>query len=149
MNDALTNYRLSKLREGFVDRALTAAVSGAVRLPVASRDRDWDGDAARRRVLDTYDSATDRRRAFLWVDGDPELAGSYHLGYADVVDGELTIIPRGVSAARGALSGARGADLNLPAAVSARLDEIEAHVRAELDGDDPNDTPNNDGMGDA
>ena len=39
MNDALTNYRLSKLREGFADQALAAAVSGAVRLPVAPRSR--------------------------------------------------------------------------------------------------------------
>lgn len=132
MNDAMTNYRLSKLRQGFADQALAAAVSGAVRLPVAPRSREWDGDAARRRVFDTFDTAEERRRAFLWVDGDPDLMGSYHLGYADVIGGELTIIPRGVSAARGALSGARGADLNLPAAVSERLAEVEAHVRAEL-----------------
>lgn len=131
MNDALTNYRLSKLREGFAGQALAAAVSGAVRLPVAPRSHEWDGDAARRRVFDTFDTAEERRRAFLWVDGDPALMGSYHLGYADVIDGELTIIPRGVSAARGALSGARGADINAPGA-SERLAEIEAHVRAEL-----------------
>ena len=30
MNDALTNYGLSKLRQGFADMALAAAVSGAV-----------------------------------------------------------------------------------------------------------------------
>lgn len=131
MNDALTNYRLSKLREGFADQAIAAAVSGAVRLPVAPRSREWDGDAARRRVFDTFDTAEERRRAFLWVDGDPSLMGSYHLGYADVIDGELTIIPRGVSAARGALSGARGADINAPGA-SERLEQIEAHVRNEL-----------------
>jgi hypothetical protein len=132
MNDALTNYKLSRLREGFADQALAAAVSGAVRLPVAPRSHEWDGDAARRRVFDTFDTAERRRRAFLWVDGPPENMGSYHLGYADVVDGELTIIPRGVSAARGALSGARGADMNVPPEVSARLDEVEAHVRDEL-----------------
>lgn len=131
MNDALTNYRLSKLREGFADQAVAAAVSGAVRLPVAPRSREWDGDAARRRVFDTFDTAEERRRAFLWVDGDPSLMGSYHLGYADVIDGELTIIPRGVSAARGALSGARGADISAPGA-SERLEQIEAHVRNEL-----------------
>jgi hypothetical protein len=138
MNDALTNYHLSKLRQGFAEQALAAAVSGAVKLPVAPRSHEWDGDAARRRVLDAYDSAEQRRRAFLWVDGPPDQVGSYHLGYADVVGGELTIIPRGVSAARGALSGARGADMNLPDEVSARLAEVEAHVRAEL-GDDEED----------
>ena len=149
MNDALTNYKLSQLRQGFVDRALAAAVSGAVQLPVATRAHAWDGDAARRRVFDAFDTAAERGRAFLWVDGDTDTMGAYQLGYADLVDGELTIIPRGVSAARGALSGARGADLNVPASVGARLEQIEAHVRAELDEDDPNDTPNNDGMGDA
>lgn len=137
MTDPLQNYQLSKLRQGFVDQALAAAVSGAVQLPVAGRDREWDGDAARRRVFDAYDTAEERRRAFLWVDGDPDNMGSYSLGYADVVDGELTIIPRGVSAARGALSGARGADMDVPPAVSARLDEVEARVRAELDEDEP------------
>lgn len=149
MNDALTNYKLSQLRQGFVDKALAAAVSGAVRLPVATRAHEWDGDAARRRVFDAFDTAAERGRAFLWVDGDTDTLAAYQLGYADLVDGELTIIPRGVSAARGALSGARGADLSVPPAVMTRLEEIEAHVRAELDEDDPNGTPNNDGMGDA
>lgn len=136
MNDALTNIKLSRLRKGFADQALAAAVSGAVDLPVAPRAHEWDGDAARRRVFETYDTAEQRRRAFLWVDGDPENMGSYHLGFADVVGGELTIIPRGVAAARGALSGARGADLNAPGA-AARLDQIEAHVRRELDEPEP------------
>lgn len=135
MNQALDNYRLSKLRQGFVDKALAAAVSGAVRLPVAPRAREWDGDAASRRVFETYDTAQERGRAFLWVDGDPDNMGSYQLGYADVVDGELTIIPRGVSAARGALSGARGADIDAPGAAE-RLEEIEAHMSAELGDDD-------------
>lgn len=138
MNDALTNYNLSRLRQGFVDHALAAAVSGAVQLPVASREHEWDGDAARRRVFDTYDTAEERGRAFLWVDGPPDQVGSYGLGFADVVDGELTIIPRGVSAARGALSGARGADVDAPGA-SDRLEQIEAHVRAELDDENGDD----------
>ena len=111
-------------------------MSGAVRLPVAPRSHEWDGDAARRRVFDAFDTAQERGRAFLWVDGDGSLMGDYHLGYADLVGDELTIIPRGVSAARGALSGARGADLNLPASVSDRLAQIEMHVRAELGDDD-------------
>ena len=135
MNDALTNYHLSKLRQGFADQALAAAVSGAVRLPVAPRSHEWDGDAARRRVFDAFDTGEERGRAFLWVDGPTDQIGSYHLGYADVVDGELTIIPRGVSAARGALSGARGANINAPGA-SERLAEVEAHLRAELGDDD-------------
>lgn len=135
MNDALMNVKLSMLRQGFVDKALAAAVGGSARLPVASREHEWDGDAARARVFDTYDTPAERERAFLWIEGDPEQIGSYHLGFADLVDGELTIIPRGVSAVRGALNGARGADMDVPAEAEARLAEIEAHVRDEL-GDD-------------
>lgn len=129
--EALASYRLAKLKQGFGEQALAAAVSGSVRLPVASRSHEWDGDAAKARIFETFDTAEERRRGFLWVDGDASLKQSYHLGYADVIDGELTIIPRGVSAARGALSGARGADINAPGA-SERLEQIEAHVRNEL-----------------
>lgn len=137
MNDPLMNYKLSQLRQGYVDRALAAAVSGDVLLPVAPRAHEWDGDAARRRVFEAYDTEQERGRAFLWVDGDPENMASYQLGYADVIDGDLTIIPRGVSAARGALSGARGAEIDAPGAAD-RLAEVEAHVRDVLgEADEP------------
>lgn len=132
MNDALMNVKLSRLRQGFVDKALAAAVAGEVRLPVAPRETAWDGDAARARVFDTYDTPQERQRAFLWVEGDPEQIGSYHLGFADLLDGELTIIPRGVSAVRGALNGARNADMSVPPEAEARLAEIENRVRDEL-----------------
>ncbi len=120
---------------------LAASVTGAVNLPVASRERAWDGDAAARRVFEWADGDTGRiGQAFAYRDDDkdPETLGAYKLGYADVVDGVLTIIPSGVSAAIGALNGARGG-VDLPDDerddVTDRLEEVRAHV-AEETGDD-------------
>ena len=48
-------------------------------------------------------------RAFFWRDGEnPEQFGSYKLGYADIVDGDLKAVPRGIFAVAGVLQGARG-----------------------------------------
>ncbi|NBS93545.1 MAG: hypothetical protein EBT27_07440 [Betaproteobacteria bacterium] len=66
----------------------------------------WDGPAAARRVFELamFDSdAPDyelARRAFLVYDDErPELRGSYKLGIADVVDGELFVLASGLRAA--------------------------------------------------
>lgn len=82
-------------------------------LPLASRDREWDADAAIARVrpfLDSEEEPSDSyRRAFLWFDSeDEENFGAYKLPIADVIDGTLTAIPRAIFAAAAALSGARG-----------------------------------------
>lgn len=82
-------------------------------LPLADRDREWDASAAERRVRawaggeevnwDKY------RRAFMWYDSDdPELFGNYKLGFADVIDGKLTAIPRAIFAIAAVLKGGRG-----------------------------------------
>ncbi len=69
-------------------------------------ERDWDGAAAAARVFEWagFDGETPdferARRAFLIHDADaPELRGSYKLGFADVVDGELVAIAEGLRAA--------------------------------------------------
>jgi hypothetical protein len=73
------------------------------------------------------------KQAFAYRDdsADPLTKAAYKLGYADVVDGTLTIVPKGVSAALGALNGARGG-VDIPsdqvAAVRAKLDAVSAHV---------------------
>lgn len=82
-------------------------------LPMASRDREWDADAAIARVrpfLDSEEEPSDSyRRAFLWFDSeDEENFGAYKLPVADVIDGTLTAIPRAIFAAAAAMSGARG-----------------------------------------
>lgn len=76
-------------------------VIGSTRLPIASTDRDWDGDAATRRMLEAGVETAGRGHFFRDPDADPETQAAYKLPYADVIDGTLTIVPRGVSAAAG------------------------------------------------
>lgn len=119
-------------------------------LPVAPRDREWDGDAAAQRVAESCgveaDDAGDEawecyNRAFLYRDdeADPATKAAYKLGYADLVDGELTIIPQGVVAIAAVLQGARGgADIpaeeqdELRSVVAALYDHINEAVDADL-----------------
>lgn len=109
MNDALANFKLAKLRQGFVDKALAAAVVGSTDLPIAARELEWDGAAARRRVFERYTDDAGNvdteavSRAFLYRDpeADASTMGAYSLGFADIVDDELRIVPRGVAATAG------------------------------------------------
>jgi HK97 family phage prohead protease len=85
-------------------------------LPVASRDHEWDSDAALSRVkafLDSTDEPSDTfRKAFLWFDDHmPEEFSAYKMQIADVIDGKLTVIPRAIFAA--AASGSKGG-ANIP-----------------------------------
>jgi len=124
---------------------LVASATGAVDLPVADRDETWDGDAAATRVFEWADGDTDKiGRAFAYRDdsADPATKAAYKLGYADIDDGQLVIIPAGVAAALGALHGARGG-VNIPEderdAVSAKLEAVAAHVAEETGEDDMDD----------
>ncbi len=85
-------------------------------LPLAERDRPWDADAAVQRVRrwaggpdnETIDWR-EYRMAFFWYDEEsPDNFTSYKLPFADVIDGELRAVPRGIFAAAAALMGARG-----------------------------------------
>lgn len=82
-------------------------------LPLAAQDRPWDGNAAITRVREFTDSTeqptSDYRRGFTWFDQSaPDQFGSYKLPIADVIDGRLTAVPRGIFAAAAAVQGARG-----------------------------------------
>lgn len=86
-------------------------------LPLADRGRSWDGTAAEGRVRQWAGGGTNiadmdwgrYRQAFLWYDSDnPENVTSYKLGVADIINGTLTAVPRGIFAAAGVLLGARG-----------------------------------------
>ena len=97
------------------------SASGASDLPIADREREWDAAAADKRVQeyagdkDSMDWAK-YGKAFFYVDeADKELLGSYKLGFADVIDGELTAIPRGIFAVAAVLQGSRGG-VDIPAA---------------------------------
>lgn len=92
-----------------VAESLVAAVIGSTELPVADRERAWDGDAATRRVFDHFTDDEGRvdvdgvSRAFLWrdPDADPQTQAAFKLPFADIVDGRLQIVPRGVAATAG------------------------------------------------
>jgi len=103
-------------------------------LPLGERDRAWDAGAARMRIKawaggDNINWAR-YRRAFVWWDKDhADQESSYKLPIADVVDGELTAIPRGIFAAGGVLAGARGgADLGDPDESGDQLAGARAHL---------------------
>jgi hypothetical protein len=127
--------------EGFDGDVLTAASTGAVDLPVAPRDHAWDGPGAEARMFDHANGDwAEYGRGFAWTDdtADPQTKGAYHLPYADIIDGRLTIVPRGVFAAQAALNGGRGG-VDIPAdqksAVSDKLERLRVHVEESTGGD--------------
>jgi hypothetical protein len=87
-------------------------------LPLADRDRKWDGGAAEKRVR-KWAGAEDKpnaryRDVHLWYDADSkDNFTAYKLLIADVVDGRLVAVPRGVMAAGNIMDGARGG-IDLP-----------------------------------
>jgi hypothetical protein len=98
-------------------------------LPLADRDRAWDGDAADKRVrkwADAQDEPNAKYRdAHVWYDDDkPENFGSYKLLIADVVGGKLTAVPRGVMAAGAVMEGSRGG-VDLP---KSDIDRVKSHL---------------------
>jgi len=86
-------------------------------LPLADRSRRWNGDAANKRVRKWagVEGAPNAkyRSAFVWYDGSAkENFTAYKLQIADVINGELKAVPRGVMMAAAVMQGSRGgADL--------------------------------------
>jgi len=98
-------------------------------LPLADRDREWDGAAAESRVrkwADAEEQPNARYRdAHVWYDADkPDNFTSYKLLIADVVSGRLTAVPRGVMAAAAVMQGSRGG-VDLP---KKDVDRVMSHV---------------------
>jgi hypothetical protein len=87
-------------------------------LPLADQDREWDGAAAEKRVRE-WAGAKDEpnaryRDAHVWYDAEKKQNfTAYKLLIADVVDGRLVAVPRGVMAAAAVMQGSRGG-VNLP-----------------------------------
>jgi len=99
--------------------AVTSDVKAVVAyqdLPLGPEDEAWDHDAALARVkewagggdsLEEMDWEKFRSAHVLWDKESPEQMGSYKLLIADVVDGKMTAMPRGIFAAAVALQGGR------------------------------------------
>lgn len=109
-------------------------------LPLADRDREWDGDAAEDRVrrwARAEEEPNDRYRdAHVWYDKErKDRFGGYKLLIADVVDGRLRAVPRGVMAAAGVMQGSRGG-VDLP---ENDRDRVRSHLAKYYDkmGDTP------------
>ena len=105
------------------------AVTAFQDLPLADRDRAWDGPAAEKRVRAWAGAEDDPneqyRDAHVWYDGDkPDNFTSYKLLIADVVDGRLKAVPRGVMSAGGVMQGARGG-ADIP---SDEVPRVKAHL---------------------
>jgi hypothetical protein len=92
---------------------MTMSVTPFQDLPLAERDREWDGDAADKRVrawADAQEEPNEKyRNAHVWYDAEnKDNFTAYKLLVADVIDGRLMAVPRGVMAAGNVMQGARG-----------------------------------------
>jgi hypothetical protein len=97
--------------------------------PLADRDRDWDGDAAEKRVrkwADAEDEPNEKYRdAHVWYDNENrDNFGAYKLLIADVINGRLSAVPRAVMAAGAVLQGSRGG-VDIP---KQDIDRVKSHL---------------------
>lgn len=137
-------YEYSPVLFGMNDATQTLSAkgaTGAAGLPLADRARAWDSTAANARVR-TWADATDApnakyRDAFFWYDASaPDNFTSYKLQFADVIDGKLTAIPRGIFAVAAVLQGSRGG-VDIPAgdkdAIKSKVSAYYSRMRKEFD----------------
>lgn len=103
------------------DQSMTAAASGDTSLPLSARDRAWDAGAATARLKkwassdgsgdpDTIDYAK-LARGYFWKDGTPAAIGDLKLPFADLINGTLTAVWRGVTAGAQRLTQTQGVDV--------------------------------------
>jgi hypothetical protein len=105
------------------------AVTSFQDLPLADRDLAWDGAAAEKRVrawADAEDEPNQKYRdAHVWYDADAkDNFTAYKLLIADVIDGRLKAVPRGVMAAGNVMVGGRGG-VDLP---DGDVDRVKSHL---------------------
>ena len=92
---------------------MTWKASGSTNLPLGDREREWDQEAARERIFrwagweDKPSPAKAKRAFFASDDETPTNLTAYKLPFADVVNGELQAMPRGLFAVAQMLRGAR------------------------------------------
>jgi hypothetical protein len=105
------------------------AVTSFKDLALAERSRKWDGAAAEKRVrhwAGAQDQPNEKYRdAHVWYDAEnKDNFNAYKLLIADLVDGSLTAVPRGVMAAGNVLQGSRGG-VDLP---ERDIDRVKSHL---------------------
>lgn len=118
---------------------LTAAATGDLTLPLAPREREWDGDAALGRLQEAerLNDGTFWREA----DADPDstVQADYRLPFADVIDGELMAVPQAIFTVAGVLQGAMGG-VDLPEEdqdqIRSRVADYYERMAVEFDDDD-------------
>ncbi|HET6793303.1 MAG TPA: hypothetical protein VFH45_02600 [Acidimicrobiales bacterium] len=98
-------------------------------LPLADRSRRWDGTAAEKRVRKWADATEEPnaryRDAHVWYDKEnKDNFTAYKLLIADVVNGELVAVPRGVMAAGAVMQGSRGG-VDLP---KGDISRVKSHL---------------------
>jgi uracil-DNA glycosylase family 4 len=118
-------------------------------LPLADRELSWDGTQADKNIR-AWAGGDDKEKidwnkyskGFLWVnDENKESFGGYKFPIADVIDGTLTVVPRGIFAAAAVLNGARlsggTAQINVPSediqGMKNHIDRYYAKMRSAWD----------------
>jgi hypothetical protein len=107
-------------------------VVGTSNLPVAPRNTPWNARAAKVRVFEACGgNVACIQRAFLWrSDGDPRSPEVWSLGFADVIDGRLHIVPKAVAACAGARGiGSLAVDESARGQIQARITTVYDRVR--------------------
>src|SRR5687768_8918241 len=126
------SYSPSALRRR-EDRARTKGVQMAVTsfkdFDLADADREWDGDAAEKRVRKWADAEDEPNQKYrdthVWYDADNnDNFTAYKLLICDVVEGKLVTVPRAVMSAGGILQGARGG-VDIP---ESDIDRVKSHL---------------------
>lgn len=117
-----------------VDEIVAAVnTAGWSSYPIADRGREWDSGAANQRLQSWADGDMAKfRKAHLWWDAaNAENVTAYKFPIADVINGELTIIPRAVNNAKARLSQA-----DIPASDKAKILGILNRIQKRFAGDE-------------
>lgn len=98
-------------------------------LPLSHDTKSWDSTASIDRIREltgsTETPSSTYKNAFFYYDSEnSKNFDSYKLPYADVIDGKLTAVPKGIFSAAGALQGSRGG-VNIP---ESYRDSIETNI---------------------
>jgi len=109
--------------------------------PVAEKNIEWDVDAAKKRLVEKggWELLAKCSGAVELHDTDktdyPEAYSCYHFTFCDVIDGEVKIIPKAVSAGLAYLHGARGVTVrkDLARIVEPVFEKLKKHIEKEVE----------------